>query len=186
MVVEVVAYDEAWPARFEALRAEYAAALARAGVPVVAIEHVGSTAVPGLAAKPVIDVDIVVTAADVEAVSAVLVDLGFAPRGELGIPHRWAFHAPARLGATHTYVVVEGCLALRNHRTVREALHTDAALREEYAAVKRAAGAVSADIDEYVAAKNATLQRILEAGGLTAAERAEIDGHQAPVSPPPM
>jgi GrpB-like predicted nucleotidyltransferase (UPF0157 family) len=59
-VITVVDYDPAWPERFEMLRNEYAAAMAGAGVVVVAIEHVGSTSVPGLAAKPIIDCDIVV------------------------------------------------------------------------------------------------------------------------------
>lgn len=184
MAVEVVEYDDRWPARFEELRAEYAAALARAGVPVVAIEHVGSTSVPGLAAKPILDVDIIVAPADVEAASAVLVGLGFEPRGDLGIPERWAFDAPARVGATHTYVVVDGSLALRNHLAVRTALRSDPALRDEYAAVKRTAGAGADDIDDYIAAKNGTIQRILDAGGLTDAERAEIDGQQLPAAPP--
>jgi GrpB-like predicted nucleotidyltransferase (UPF0157 family) len=66
-VITVVDYDPTWPDRFEALREEYARALANAGVPVIAIEHVGSTSVPGLAAKPVIDCDIVVAEPDVAA-----------------------------------------------------------------------------------------------------------------------
>jgi GrpB-like predicted nucleotidyltransferase (UPF0157 family) len=53
-VIQVVDYDPTWPRRFEQLRREYADALAAVGVPVVTIEHVGSTSVPGLAAKPVI------------------------------------------------------------------------------------------------------------------------------------
>ena len=51
-VIVVAAYDPAWPRRFEQLRREYAAAMAAAGVPLVAIEHVGSTSVPGLAERP--------------------------------------------------------------------------------------------------------------------------------------
>ena len=90
-MIVVVEYDPAWPQRFEQLRREYAAALAAAGVPVTAIEHVGSTSVPGLAAKPVIDCDIVVAEQDVTAASQVLTSLGFRPEGELGIPLRWAF-----------------------------------------------------------------------------------------------
>jgi GrpB protein len=54
-VIVVAEYDPAWQRRFEQLRREYAPAMAAAGVQVVAIEHVGSTSVPGLAAKPVID-----------------------------------------------------------------------------------------------------------------------------------
>jgi GrpB-like predicted nucleotidyltransferase (UPF0157 family) len=69
VVITVVEYDPAWPGRFEKLRREYANAMATAAVPVVAIEHVGSTSVPGLAAKPVIDCDIVVEGADVPGAS---------------------------------------------------------------------------------------------------------------------
>jgi GrpB-like predicted nucleotidyltransferase (UPF0157 family) len=89
-VIVVAEYDPAWPGRFEQLRQEYAPAMAAAGVPVVAIEHVGSTSVPGLAAKPLIDCDIVVAGPDVAAASEVLTRLGFKPLGELGIPLRWA------------------------------------------------------------------------------------------------
>lgn len=176
----MVEYDPVWPVRFEALRAEYAAALAAAGVPVVAIEHVGSTSVPGLAAKPVIDCDIVVREADAAAASGVLVSLGFTPLGDLGIPLRWAFREPARLSGTNTYVIVDGCLSLLNHLAVRDVLRADEALRDEYAAVKKQAGAWAANIDVYGQAKGATVQKILAAAGLTDAERASIAGNQVP------
>lgn len=179
-VIAVVDYDPAWPGRFEHLRREYAAAMAAAGVPVVSIEHVGSTSVPGLAAKPVIDCDIVVARPDVAAASQVLAGLGFTPLGELGIPLRWAFKEPARLAGTNTYVIVEGSLSLRNHLSLREVLRQDKELREQYAAVKRRVGATAADIDEYGQGKNAMVQRILAAAGLTEAERASINGNQVP------
>ncbi|GAA1683304.1 GrpB family protein [Fodinicola feengrottensis] len=179
-MITVVDYDPAWPPRFEVLRQEYARAMAAADVPVVAIEHVGSTSVPGLAAKPVIDCDIIVAPADVEAASAVLVGLGFRPLGELGIPRRWAFKEPARLAGTNTYVIVEGALSLRNHLCVRDVLRSNAALREEYAAVKLRVAATAANIDEYGRGKNATIQRILAAGGMNDAERASIDANLVP------
>jgi GrpB-like predicted nucleotidyltransferase (UPF0157 family) len=179
-VITVAEYDPAWPKRFEMLRGEYTAAMAAAGVPVVGIEHVGSTSVPGLAAKPIIDCDIVVREADVTAASDVLVSLGFTPLGELGIPRRWAFKEPARLSGTNTYVIVDACLSLRNHLAVRDVLRADAALRDEYAAVKRQAGAVSANLDEYGQAKSGTLQKILAAAGLTDDERASIASNQVP------
>jgi GrpB-like predicted nucleotidyltransferase (UPF0157 family) len=179
-VVTVVEYDPAWPESFEALQAEYAAAMAAAGVPVVAIEHVGSTSVPGLAAKPIIDCDIVVREADVASASSALIVLGFTPLGELGIPQRWAFKEPERLSGTNTYVIVEGCLSLRNHLAVRDVLRADRALRDEYAAVKRLAGARAANIDEYGQAKTGMVQKILAAAGLTDAERASIAGNQVP------
>jgi len=180
-VIEVRNYDPAWHDRFEALRSEYAAALEAAAVPVRSIEHVGSTSVPGLAAKPIIDIDIVVDPPDVEAAAAVLLALGFEPEGELGIPQRWAFRPPDRLAGTNTYVIVAGSLALRNHLAVRDTLWADADLRAEYGDVKKRVGAVAADIYEYGAGKNAMVQRILAAAGLSDDERASIDGNKVPV-----
>jgi GrpB-like predicted nucleotidyltransferase (UPF0157 family) len=179
-VIAVVEYDQAWPMRFDELRREYATAMAAAGVPVVAIEHVGSTSVAGLAAKPIIDCDIVVAEGDVPAASQALSGLGFAPLGELGIPLRWAFREPARLAGTNTYVVVAGALSLRNHIAVRDILRARADLRDQYAAVKRRVGAVAANIDEYGRGKNAIIQQILAAAGLTEAERAAINASQVP------
>jgi GrpB-like predicted nucleotidyltransferase (UPF0157 family) len=179
-VITVAEYDPSWLQRFDALRDEYAKAMVAAGVPVAAIEHVGSTSVPGLAAKPIIDCDIVVAEADVTAAASVLGSLGFTPLGELGIPQRWAFKEPARLSGTNTYVIVDGCLSLRNHLAVRDVLRADAALRDEYAAVKREAGARVANIDEYGQAKTAMVQKILAAAGLAAAERASIAANQVP------
>ena len=179
-MISVVEYDPRWPGRFEQLRREYAAAMAAAGVPVLAIEHVGSTSVQGLAAKPIIDCDIVVAAQDVAAASQVLTALGFRPLGELGIPLRWAFKEPERLAGTNTYVVVAGGLSLRNHLAVRDVLRARADLREQYAAVKRQVGAVAASIEEYGRGKNAMIQEILAAAGLADAERAAIDANQVP------
>lgn len=179
-MIEVVDYQPWWPARFADLRAQYAAALSSAGVPVVGIEHVGSTSVPGLAAKPIIDIDIVVAEAEVLAAGRVLARLGFRPLGELGIPQRWAFQEPERLAGTNTYVVVAGCLSLRNHLGVRDTLRADALLRDEYGAVKRRIAAVAGDIDAYGQGKADIIGRILQAAGLSAQERARIDATEVP------
>ncbi len=66
-----------------------------------------------------------------------------------------------------TPVVVEGSLSLRNHLAVREILRTNSDLREQYAAVKRRAGASAANIDEYGRGKNAMIQQLLAAARLT-------------------
>jgi len=179
-VITVVDYDPDWPRRFEQLRQEYSTAMAAAGVPVVAIEHVGSTSVPGLAAKPVIDCDIVVAEADVAAAARVLACLGFTPEGDLGIPLRWAFREPERLARTNTYVVVAGSLSLRNHLAVRDTLRANPRLRDQYAAAKKRVGAIAADIDEYGRGKNAIVQQILAAAGLSEAERAAINANEVP------
>jgi GrpB-like predicted nucleotidyltransferase (UPF0157 family) len=179
-VITVCGYNPAWPDRFEALRMEYHEAFAEAGMPVVAIEHVGSTSVPGLAAKPVIDCDIVVAEKDVAAATGVLISLGFSPLGELGIPERWAFKEPARLAGTNTYVIVDGSLSLRNHLAVRDTLRARPKLRDRYAAEKQRVGRAARSLEEYGKGKNAVIQEILAAAGLTDAERASIDANQVP------
>lgn len=177
-MIQVVDYDPSWPRRFVALRDEYSAALARAEVAVVAIEHVGSTSVPGLAAKPIIDCDIVVAVEQVTFASDVLVGLGFQPEGELGVPQRWAFKEPPRLSGTHTYVIVDGSQALQNHLRLRDALRTNAGLCGLYSSVKKRAGATAGTIEEYAASKDAVIQQILETTGPSHQERRDIDAAQ--------
>lgn len=179
MAIDVLPWDARWPAWFAALEARLRDALH--AVPVRAIEHVGSTAVPGLAAKPVIDIDIVVERVHVPAASAALERIGYVPRGQLGIPDRWAFGAPEGGIAHHCYVTVEGCLSLRNHLAVRDVLRADAALRDEYAATKLRLAATVVDIDDYIAGKSPILQRILERAGISEEDRRRIDGINAAV-----
>jgi GrpB-like predicted nucleotidyltransferase (UPF0157 family) len=168
MTIRVVDYDPQWKAIFQDLQARHQQTLDDAGVAWKAIEHVGSTSVEGLAAKPVIDIDIVVAAQDVEAASAVLQAVGYESLGELGIEDRWAFRAPTDIPSTNTYIVVEGSLALRNHLGVRTVLrNNNPALRDSYASVKRALAESTDDIDSYVTGKSDVLSRILELAGLS-------------------
>ena len=86
--VIVVDYDERWPAEFERLAVVYRDVLHGCRV---AIEHVGSTSVPGLAAKPILDIDIVVPDGDMaQEVQPLLESLGYVCQGTLGIPDRSA------------------------------------------------------------------------------------------------
>jgi GrpB-like predicted nucleotidyltransferase (UPF0157 family) len=172
-VIDVVDHDPGWAKAAADVIDTYRAALV--GVPVVAFEHVGSTAVPGLAAKPVLDIDIVVTEPDVDTAIAVMRGLGYEPLGEQGIDQRWAFRAPAGEPRTHTYVVVEGSVALRNHLGVREVLRGDAGLREEYTLLKRRLAATTTEMAAYVEGKSELLGRILKRAGLSEAERAGIE-----------
>jgi GrpB-like predicted nucleotidyltransferase (UPF0157 family) len=171
-MIEVVDHDPAWSGRFEVLRDRCRRALV--GVPVVAIEHVGSTSVPGLAAKPVIDVDIVVERAHVDAASAALVDIGFEPLGDLGIVDRYAFRAPADCERTNAYVVVDGSVSLRNHLAVRDRLRRDPRMRDRYGELKRRLAGETDDLEAYVAGKSSLLQEILSDAGFDERERAEI------------
>ena len=92
MPVDVVPYSDQWPLSFDRVAQVLGTALA--DVPSATVEHVGSTSVPGLAAKPVIDVDVIVDARDVPAAVAALEVVGYTHRGDLGVTGREAFTAP--------------------------------------------------------------------------------------------
>ncbi len=172
--VVVVEHDPAWAARFEALRARLAPALA--GV-ASSIEHVGSTSVPGLPAKPIVDLDVVVPdAAAVPMAVARLAALGYVHRGDLGIPGREAFVAPSDAPAHHLYVCVEGSGALANHRAVRDALRADPEKVRAYAELKRRLARTHPhEVDAYMKGKTDFLVALLRAAGLPANVLDEVE-----------
>jgi GrpB-like predicted nucleotidyltransferase (UPF0157 family) len=124
----VVPYHPGWPAAFDALQARIARVLD--GVDHT-IEHVGSTAVPGLSAKPVIDIDVVSDGSLIAAALAALAAAGYRHQGDLGIVGREAFHAPPGSPYHHLYLVVAGSVAHRDHIDFRDFLrnHPDDARR---------------------------------------------------------
>ncbi len=150
--IVVVDYDPCWAGGFQTLCAFLAPA---ADPPVLRIDHVGSTAVPGLAAKPIIDLDLVVpTPGDVALVVERLEALGYRWRGDLGVVGREAFTPPAAdLPAHHLYLVVEDSRPHQDHLLLRDLLRSDPASRVRYAELKRANAAAGRNIDTYVAAK---------------------------------
>jgi GrpB-like predicted nucleotidyltransferase (UPF0157 family) len=169
----VVDYDPQWPEAFVTIRTTLQSLLV--GIPVVAIEHVGSTSVPGLAAKPIIDIDVIVDRADVDAAIAALEAAGYKPLGDMGVPERYAFKTPAGGIRQNTYITVDGCLSLRNHLGLREVLRSDPILRGEYSAVKQRLAAETDDIDVYIDGKTSIVRRILERAGLSVDELDDIE-----------
>ncbi len=120
--VVVLPYDEAWAAAFRAIEAELRAALAGLAL---RIEHVGSTSVPGLSAKPIIDVDVVIhsrteLAAAVEALAAI----GYRHEGDLGIAGReaFAYDGKEHLQRHHLYVCAQDSAELKRHLAFRDHL----------------------------------------------------------------
>lgn len=133
--IVVVDYDPTWPALFATLRAPVAAAL---GDLAVAVEHVGSTAVPGLTAKPIIDLDVAIPSADsLQAAINRLAPLGYIHQGDLGIPGRAAFDWPRHLPQHHLYVCALDNAEYRRHLLLRDYLRTHADAAAAYAALKR-------------------------------------------------
>jgi GrpB-like predicted nucleotidyltransferase (UPF0157 family) len=137
---------------FESLRRPVWAAVRDVAV---SVEHVGSTAVPGLAAKPIIDMDVVArSSANLSEAIKRLATLGYVHRGNLGIEDREAFESPHGLPAHHLYVCLEGSAALANHLTLRDFLRRDAVAATEYGRIKKQLAArFPGDIDSYIAGK---------------------------------
>jgi GrpB-like predicted nucleotidyltransferase (UPF0157 family) len=128
-------YDPAWPDAFSHLAARVTAAL---GGLVVTVEHIGSTAVPGLAAKPIIDLDVVLASPfDLPDAIRRLSRMGYVHEGDLGITGREAFRSPLGLPRHHLYVLIEGADELCRHVAFRDALRADNGLRDRYDALKR-------------------------------------------------
>ena len=191
-------YSPLWPRYFAAERDRLVATLK--GVNYSSIEHAGSTSVPGLAAKPNIDIDIVVPTREavMPCVDALVSRGGWFSRGEMGIPDRhmmrsWPKGAEpvavpplvpsiddqpldtSALPRINLYVVVEGSLALRNHLALREVLRRDEHLREKYAAIKWESAAKYPDnLDAYTISKSSILKEVLSQGGLGESEVQEI------------
>jgi GrpB-like predicted nucleotidyltransferase (UPF0157 family) len=158
--VVIVDYDPGWPTLFQELSIPVRNAL---GDIALAIEHVGSTAVPGLAAKPIIDIDVVVTSLShlSEAVTRLAV-LGYTHQGDLGIRGRDAFTAPPSKPKHHLYVCPAESVELRRHRMFRDYLraHPDAAAT--YSALKKdAARRFLDDRISYTASKGAFVEEVL-------------------------
>jgi GrpB-like predicted nucleotidyltransferase (UPF0157 family) len=158
--VVVVPYDAAWPAAFALVRDRIAPAL---GELAVGIEHVGSTAVPGCDAKPIVDVDVVIRHADdLPQVVERLAPLGYVHLGDLGIVGREAFRGPPDLPRHHLYVCASGAPALQAHLTLRDALRADPALAASYGALKRElAERYRDDRDSYAEEKTAFITSVL-------------------------
>ena len=144
--MRVVPYSTHWPAAF----AHECAGLVAVFAPLdVSVEHVGSTAVPGLAAKPVLDVLLGVPCLrDVEARIPALEGIGYAyvKKYEDEIPDRRYFVKPSAEGLrVHLHGVVRGGALWSRHLAFRDALRRDSAFRESYQTLKRELAAAFAD-----------------------------------------
>ena len=165
--VEVLPYDPAWKDAFSAICAEVESAV---GDLILGIEHVGSTSVEGLPAKPIIDLDVVIADdACFAALAEKMEQIGYYHEGNLGIPGREAFgyEGKTHLMKHHLYVCVQSAAELRRHIVFRDYLraHPDAAAK--YAAVKQeAARLYPYDIDGYIRHKSGCIEDIYRLCGL--------------------
>jgi len=161
--VVVLPYDEAWKKDFEEIKAELMAVLD--GL-VLSVEHVGSTSVPGLAAKPIIDIDVVIEDTDCfEKVKTALETIGYQHEGDLGIPDREAFKYDGKehLRKHHLYVCAKDSDELKRHLSFRDYLRTHPDAVKEYGRIKEeGARLYPNDIDSYIEYKAPFIENIYE------------------------
>jgi GrpB-like predicted nucleotidyltransferase (UPF0157 family) len=147
--VRVLPYDPRWPDLAAAACAELAPLFSR-------IEHIGSTAVPGLDAKAVID--LMACAPDLA---------GPVPPGyalvETGMPERLFFRRDGD-PAYHLHVVTEDSWDTRNERILRDQLRADPDGAARYGELKRGLAAAGLDGEEYTRAKTALIQELTDRG----------------------
>ena len=163
----VVSYDEAWKSAFEEIKTEIEAAIADL---IVGIEHVGSTSVEGMSAKPCIDVDVIIKDYSVfDAVVSKLASIEYIHEGNLGIKDREAFKYTDKphLMTHHLYVCPQNSEELRRHITFRDFLRSNAEAARKYSSVKETAAELFPnDIDKYIEYKSPCIEELYKQCGL--------------------
>lgn len=166
VAVRIVEYDLSWPAVYEDEKKRILAACREW---LVGIEHIGSTSVPGLVAKPVIDVmAAIATLDDASSILEPLTDLGYdyVPEYEVELPERRYFRK-GRRGSNgdkyHLHVVEPDGRFWRRHLAFRDYLRAHPEAAREYAQLKRRlAGEHGTDMDAYTDAKTQFVRGIEE------------------------
>lgn len=159
--VVVLPYDEQWKQDFLKIRAELSNIL---GQLTIGIEHVGSTSVYGLSAKPIIDIDVVIKDYTVlEDVVSALGKIGYRHEGNLGIVGREAFKYDGKehLKKHHLYVCPEDSTELKRHIAFRDYLRTHPDAVREYSHIKEeGAKQYPNDIERYIEHKFPFIEKI--------------------------
>ena len=176
MDIVVVPYEPVWPKQFETVKADLASDLTLYHAEYISIEHVGSTSVANLAAKPILDIAIVIAdASKFERVHYALIwgeqQGGYRYIGTGGVEGRWSFKLNNILPQRNVYVILKDSMVLRSYLDLRETLRVDKTLRDEYGDLKmKLAQQEWDDVMEYATAKNGMVRKILEKAGWSQAE----------------
>ena len=157
--ITVKPYDPDWAEEFKEYKQRLDSAL---GDLALSIEHVGSTSVKGLAAKPIIDIDIVISSRLIlSSVIQRLKQIGYIHEGNTGIPGRESFRWPEGK-RHHLYVCSVDTPNLHNHLIFRDYLRTHPEAAKAYAELKLAlAHKYRNNMDAYGEAKSTFIQDIL-------------------------
>ncbi len=158
--VVVLPYDNKWKQDFEEIKKEISEVI---GSFTIAIEHVGSTSVEGLAAKPIIDIDVVVKPDDIKRAIDGLESIGYVHEGNLGIEGReaFAYEGKEHLQIHHLYVCPEDSPELKRHIAFRDYLRGHKDARVKYGNVKlEVAKLYPNDIERYIEHKSPIIEEI--------------------------
>lgn len=161
--VLVLPYHEKWKQDFVDIKTELCQTL---GELAISIEHVGSTSVERLAAKPIIDIDVVVKKEKLNDVISSLKNIGYIHEGNLGISgwEAFAYEGKEHLQQHHLYVCPEDSLELKRHLAFRDYLRVHPEAVNEYSKVKvEAAKLYPEDIDKYIKYKRTVIEKIYSA-----------------------
>ncbi len=160
--VRVVPYERSWPGLFAKERSSLIELLPGA---IDAIHHIGSTSVPGLAAKPIIDILIEVRSLDdIDAQSPAMATLGYLAKGEYGLPRRRYFTKGHPTHSHHVHAFVTGDSNVERHLALRDYLRAHADVAADYARLKMTvAKRCNDDIDAYCAGKHDFVNRAEQA-----------------------
>lgn len=165
--VVVLPYDNAWKSAFSEIKAELMDAI---GDLVIGIEHVGSTSVEGLSAKPCIDIDVIIPDyAFFDEVVRKLAAIGYIHEGDLGIQDReaFAYKDKPHLQSHHLYVCPQASAELRRHLVFRDFLRANPDAVRRYSEVKETAAQLFPDsIDQYMAYKAPCIEALYKTCGL--------------------
>ena len=157
-------YNPTWPDQYELAREAIVGAIAPY---IAAIAHVGSTAVPGLAAKPVIDIAVHLTTYPLPATPiAAMEALGYRHRGEFGIPERH-YSTTLQPRPQHVHAYSPDNVEWEAHLLFRDYLRAHADAAREYEALKRRLAAAHTDTNAYADDKTAFVQATLAAARAT-------------------
>ena len=159
--IVVLPYDKQWKQDFLQIKDEIQNAL---GELALRIEHVGSTSVQGLSAKPIIDMDVVIKDYSVfDDVVSALDSIGYRHEGNLGIEGREAFTYDEKdhLQPHHLYVCPQDSAELKRHITFRDYLRTHPEAVYEYSRIKEEGAALYPyDIEKYIEHKSPFIEKI--------------------------
>ena len=165
--VVVLSYDEAWKSAFEKIKDEIEEAI---GDFIIGIEHIGSTSVEGMSAKPCIDIDVIIEDYSVfHAVVSRLKTIGYIHEGDLGIKNREAFKylGKEHLQKHHLYVCPKYSEELHRHITFRNFLISNPTAAKKYSLIKeKAAELFPNDIDGYIEYKSSCIEELYKECGL--------------------